>query len=94
MEIALERQSVGSLKGAIARYVSMTTGLQNVSIKFNGWILEIRCEFGELLIYDLKNFKELFGKIKNLRFEIQDMVAIRRAVSILICRLRQIMGKK
>ncbi len=94
MEIALSNNSVADMKAALSDYVSGFTGFSGVKIRFNGWVIEIDCGYGPLLKYDLKNYKEVFGKIKTIGFTEKDMRVIGRAVGRIISRLKAIYAKR
>lgn len=63
-------------------------------MRFNGFILEIGCQFGMMLIYDLRNYRELFGSLGKLGMTIEDISRIRRDVTAITYRIAAVYRKE
>ena len=94
LDLTFSSHSVGAFKNSIANAVEKFTGHTGVAVRFNGFILEIGCQFGMMLIYDLRNYRELFGSLGKLGMTIEDISRIRRDVTAITYRIAAVYRKE
>lgn len=94
LDLAFSSHSVGAFKNSIANAMEKFTGHTGVAVRFNGFILEIGCQFGMMLIYDLRNYRELFGSLGKLGMTIEDISRIRRGVTAIAYRIAAVYRKE